>query len=146
MNFDDTSRERSRIMRSVNTEGTEPEVEARIALEELDVEYEAQPRFGRYRPDFRLEDGTVLQIMGCFWHCCPCMDYPMNEVSSHRDYWSEKHRANRERDRRRRRELLVEYSVPYVFWVWEHQVIAERVAAVCVARGLIDETVYARLL
>lgn len=137
--FDDTDERRRRIMRSIGSENTEPERVAREALEELGVGYEEQPRYGRYRPDFRLEDGTVLQLHGCFWHACPCVSRGMDQVDSHEEYWTEKQRKNVERDRRRRRELLEEHDVPLVFWIWEHEDVAERVLSLCRYLGLVRD-------
>jgi DNA mismatch endonuclease (patch repair protein) len=133
--FGDVDDHTRAVMEANPPEGTGPEETAAAALDELGVGYEEQPSYGRYRPDFRLEDGTVLQIMGCWWHGCPCA-HSMDDVGTNEDYWSEKLRTNRERDRRRRRELLADHGAPLVFWVWEHDDVAERVAALCAARGL----------
>lgn len=134
--FGDVPDERRRTMRAIESEGTGPEEQAAAALDALGVGYDEQVRFSRYRPDFQLEDGTVLQTMGCWWHGCPCTR-SMAEVETNEDYWTPKLRDNVERDRRRRRELLAEHGVPYVFWVWEHEDIPERVAALCETRGLL---------
>lgn len=133
--FGNVSDERRRTMEAIGSEGTGPEEEAAAALDALDVGYEEQPSYGRYRPDFRLEDGTVLQIMGYFWHGCSCQR-GMDEVATNEDYWHPKLEDNVERDRRRRRDLLTEHGVPFVFWVWEHDDVAGRVVALCRARGL----------
>lgn len=125
---------RRRTMQAVGSEDTGPEQVARLALEEMGVLYDEQVGFGRYTVDFVLEDGTVLQVMGCFWHACPRHG---NDPETNRDYWSPKLVENVERDRRRRRELLTEYGAPYVFWVWEHDDIAERVASLCRSRGIV---------
>jgi len=137
--FGDVGQTRRETMQAIESSGTGPEAQAEAALDELGVRYDDQPGYGRYRPDFRLEDGTVLQVMGCFWHCCPCQrGAQMKDVSSNEDYWSEKHRDNKERDERRRRDLLRDHDAPLVFWVWECQDVPERVAALCEARGLVD--------
>lgn len=133
--FDDVSDERRRTMQAIGSEGTGPEEAMEAALREIGVRYDKQPSIGRYRPDFLLEDGTVLQAMGCFWHCCPCQR-GMDEVKSNEDYWTEKHEKNHERDHRRRRELLEEQGAPCVFWIWEHEDVAQRVLDLCEARGL----------
>ena len=70
-----------------------------------------------------------------FWHGCPCTR-GMDEVATNEDYWTPKLRDNVERDRRRRRELLGEHGAPFVFWVWEHEDVPARVAALCEHRGL----------
>lgn len=138
--FGDVSDERRHTMQAIESEGTGPERTAEGALDELGVGYDPQPTFGRYRPDFQLEDGTVLQVMGCWWHCCPCQHgSQMGDVETNEEYWSDKHRENKERDKRRRRELLEEHDVPFVFWVWEHQDVAQRVLDLCEMRGLVDD-------
>jgi DNA mismatch endonuclease (patch repair protein) len=126
-------------MRSIESEGTGPEAEAEAALDALGVAYEAQPSYGRYRPDFRLPDGSVFQVMGCFWHGCPCQR-GMDEVGANEDYWGPKLRDNMERDRRRRRELLSERGVPYVAWVWEHADVGRQVEWHCRRLGLAPDT------
>lgn len=136
--FEGVSDERRRTMQAIESEGTGPELKAAAALDELGVSYDEQPTFGRYRPDFQLEDGTVLQVMGCFWHGCPCVR-GMDEVETNEDYWSPKLVDNMARDRRRRRELLEDHGVPFVFWVWEHDDIARKVAWLCEWRGLVDD-------
>ena len=133
--FGDVDETRRETMRAIGSEGTGPEEEAAAALDALGVGYSEQPGFGRYRPDFEIEDGTVLQIMGCFWHGCPCQR-GMGKVDTNEDYWHPKLEKNVERDRRRRRDLLGSHDVPYVFWVWEHEDIPSRVAALCEARDL----------
>lgn len=133
--FSDTNEQRRETMRVIGSEDTGPERKAEAALDELGVVYDKQVQLGRYRPDFLLEDGSVLQIMGCFWHCCPCKR-GMDGVEDNADYWTEKHAMNHERDHRRRRELLHDYDVTYVFWIWEHEDVAARVYDYCCSRGM----------
>jgi len=121
-------------MRGNPPDGTDLEEEAATALDALGVGHEEQPSIGRYRPDFRLEDGTILQVMGCYWHACPIHG---NSPDTNEDYWETKFAKNRERDKRRRRDLLSEHGVPLVFWVWEHEDVPERVAALCERRDLL---------
>jgi DNA mismatch endonuclease Vsr len=126
-------------MEAIGSEGTGPELEAEETLDALGVGYDAQPSFGRYRPDFELPDGSVLQVHGAFWHGHPAVR-GMDEVETNEDYWTPKLRDNVARDKRRRRELLVEYSVPYVAWVWEVDPVPEHVAWHCRRLGLVEGT------
>lgn len=133
--FGEVSEERRRTMQAISSEGTGPELEAMRALDELGVDYDEHPSYGRYRPDLRLEDGTVLQVMGCFWHRCPCQR-EHGTPDTNEGYWDPKFEDNVARDKRRRVELLRDHDVPFVFWVWECQDIPLRVARLCEARGL----------
>ena len=134
--FGDVDEATRAVMEGNPPEGTSIEGEAAAALDALGVGYDEQVSFSRYRPDFVLEDGTVLQLMGCYWHGCPC-SHGMGDVDTNEDYWSEKLETNRARDKRRRRELLSEHGVPFVFWAWEHEDIPARVESLCDARGLL---------
>jgi len=96
--------EKREIMRAIGSQDTEPEKEMTAALDNLGIAYDTQVKIGRYQADFLLEDGSVLQIM----------------------YDTETHQ--------RRRELLNDYNVSYVFWIWEDA--AERVYDYCISRGI----------
>jgi DNA mismatch endonuclease Vsr len=137
--FGEVGETRRRTMEAIGSEGTGPERQAAAALDELGVGYEEQVRYGRYRPDFRLEDGSVLQVMGAFWHGHPSVR-GMDEVGTNEDYWTPKLRENVERDRRRRRELLTEHGVPYVAWVWEPDPVPRHVEWHCRRLGLVEGT------
>lgn len=137
--FGDVDDERRRTMEAIPSEGTAPEEAAKAALDGLGVSHDDHPTRGRYRPDFVLEDGTVLQIHGAFWHGHPDVR-GMDEVETNEDYWSPKLRNNMERDRRRRQELLSDHDAPMVVWVWEVDPVAEHVAWHCRRLGLIEGT------
>lgn len=134
--FDDVSAERRRTMQAIGSKDTGPELKAKAAMDALGLGYDEHPRYGRFQPDFVLDDGTVVQVMGCFWHRCPCQrEY--GTPDSNEDYWDPKFRDNVERDKRRRRVLLQEHDVPFVFWVWECQDIPAKITWLANYRELI---------
>ena len=74
------------------------------------------------KPDFVFRHYRVAVFVdGCFWHGCPTC-YRMPE--DNRPYWSEKVKRNRERDKRRARELKA------LGWrvvrIWEHSLKTPR--------------------
>ena len=72
------------------------------------------------RPDIVFGKKRVAVFVdGCFWHSCPhCSDG--RAPKSNTGYWTEKRRMNRERDRRRTRELRQQGWT--VVRLWEHEV------------------------
>jgi DNA mismatch endonuclease, patch repair protein len=68
------------------------------------------------KPDFVFWKSRVaLFIDGCFWHCCPrCFVKPKSNI----DYWQEKAKKNRARDRMITNELTSRNWK--VIRIWEH--------------------------
>ena len=95
---------RSRIMASVGTKNTGPEILLRKALHRLGL------RFRLCRPDLPGSPDivfpryhTAIFVHGCFWHSHGCR---LSTVPSSRmAFWSTKFRQNRARDRRVVKEL-----------------------------------------
>lgn len=124
---------RSRIMASIGSEKTGPELLLRRALRANGV---TGWKFQGYgipgRPDFIFEAQKVAVFVdGCFWHgCITCCRPP----KSNRIYWSKKLRNNILRDRRANKELIADGWKIVRFW--EHEVLgaadkcAERVRMV----------------
>ena len=97
---------RSRIMARVSGRDTKPEFALRRALHVRGLRYRLHVRSLPGTPDlvfprFR----AACFVNGCFWHRhpgCPRTTDP----STRREFWQTKFRANVERDRRTRQELL----------------------------------------
>jgi DNA mismatch endonuclease (patch repair protein) len=70
------------------------------------------------RPDVYFPElPLAVFVDGCFWHGCPqCGHVPRTRA----DFWREKFRLNRERDKRVGLELTRQGI--YVLRVWEHEV------------------------
>jgi len=94
----------------------------------------------RYRlqgnPDFVFpRQRLAVFVDGCFWHGCPkCRNAP----ASNRDYWSEKNRKNRARDR------LVTRRLRKAGWtvirLWEHSLAKPRNALLRITRVIDEQT------
>jgi DNA mismatch endonuclease (patch repair protein) len=89
----------------------------------------------RGRPDFVFrQERLVVFVDGCFWHGCKCRKPP----TLNREFWEEKFRSNRARDRRITRELRLEGWK--VIRIWEHdlrikpQVVLRRLSRVAVKK------------
>lgn len=97
---------RSRIMARVPGRDTKPEFSLRRALHARGLRYRLHVRSLPGTPDlvfprFR----AACFVHGCFWHRhpgCPRTTHP----ATRREFWQTKFRANVERDRRTRQELL----------------------------------------
>lgn len=90
---------RSRIMASVATHDTGPEIVLRKALHALGFRYTTHSRTLPGRPDIvfpRLR--KVIFVHGCFWHGHRCRWGRLPK--SRLDYWGPKIAANRDRDTR----------------------------------------------
>ena len=89
---------RSRIMASVRSKGTKPEMVVRRALHRLGYRYRLHRGDLPGRPDLAfVSKRKVLFINGCFWHLhdgCPRAKLP----KSNRDFWALKLERNRRRD------------------------------------------------
>ena len=96
---------RSRIMASVGTKTTGPELLLRRALHRLGLRYRIHSRHLPGSPDIVLPKfKAVIFVHGCFWHShgCPLSTTP----STRRRFWRDKFQANRLRDARKRDQLL----------------------------------------
>lgn len=94
-----TPEQRSRIMKSVGTAHTGPEIVVRRILHKLGYRFRLHRNDLPGRPDIVLpRHRTVIFVHGCFWHghSCPKGRPP----KSRKDYWLPKISGNRERDGR----------------------------------------------
>ena len=90
---------RSRIMASVGTRNTKPELQLRKSLHQLGYRFRLHAKDLPGKPDlvFRTRRKAIF-VHGCFWHGHECKWGKLPK--SRLDYWVPKIRANRERDER----------------------------------------------
>lgn len=94
-----STRTRSKIMASVGSRDTGPEIVLRKALHRLGFRYRTHYRSLPGSPDIafpRLR--KVIFVHGCFWHGHRCRWGKLPKSKT--DYWAAKFAANRNRDRR----------------------------------------------
>jgi DNA mismatch endonuclease (patch repair protein) len=110
---------RSAVMSAVRRSGTQLERVFAGALAARGLTgFEEQPGGIPGKPDFvHRERRVVVFVDSCFWHGCP---QHLRRPSSNTDYWQQKIRRNRARDRRVTAELKAEGW--RVVRIWEHSV------------------------
>lgn len=88
------------------------------------------------RPDFGNKSRKIaVFIDGCFWHCCP---KHYRRPKSNTEFWDNKARTNKARDRKVSRELRKQgYSVTRI---WEHDLKTKRKkrTSMCLCSGGIE--------
>lgn len=106
---------RSKIMSSIRSSDTKPELILKKSLRGLYFRY--QPRI-QGNPDFGLKNRKiVIFVDGCFWHKCPkCYRKPKSNVN----YWTPKIKRNVERDKKNT--LLLRKKGWKVLRFWEHEI------------------------
>jgi DNA mismatch endonuclease (patch repair protein) len=104
---------RSRIMSSIRSSHTKPELQVKEILKE----YDYQPKeFGR--PDFiNYKKKIVLFIDGCFWHQCPIHS---KKPKHNANYWIPKLKRNI--IRAKEVEIAYNNSGWKVVRIWEHSI------------------------
>ena len=111
--------ERTRVMRSIRSTNTKPELIVRKALCALGVRYRLHSRDLPGRPDIVMRSRRLaILVHGCLWHLhegCKLARVP----KSRPDYWPQKLQGNQERDRRNLGELRRLGWVPEVVWECE---------------------------
>lgn len=113
----ETTQERSELMQKVRRENTEPEQTVRSLLWSTGARYRTQVTDLPGTPDVANKSRRkAIFVHGCFWHAhegCEQSSVPKRN----REFWVDKFRRNRERDRRKRRNL--ENRGFEVLVVWE---------------------------
>ena len=94
-----TKEQRSRIMKSVRTKDTGPELVVRKLLHSLGFRFRLHRKDLPGKPDITLaRHRTVVFVHGCFWHGHDCK--MGNPPKSKLDYWRRKLDSNKARDER----------------------------------------------
>lgn len=109
---------RSAVMARIRSKNTGPELLLRKALFRLGHRFRIHYGGAPGRPDVAFPSQRVaVFVHGCFWHGCP-LHYVAPTTRG--DFWKKKLLSNRNRDKKRRRELRNEGWRIVEFW--EHQV------------------------
>ena len=105
---------RSKIMSSIKSKKTKPELKLKKAIRGLGFSY--QPEIVGH-PDFANKKRKIaIFVHGCFWHKCP---RHYRAPASKRKYWIPKINRNVERDKMNKSMLK---SKGYeVITIWEHE-------------------------
>lgn len=96
--------QRRRIMRSVKTENTGPELVVRRLVHSMGYRFRLHRKDLPGRPDIVLPKyRKVIFVHGCFWHLhgCPKGQLPKSRL----EYWKPKLEANVKRDRTKEEQL-----------------------------------------
>ncbi len=95
---------RSRIMASIGGVDTKPELMVRRALHRAGYRFRKNVRGMPGTPDVVFsKKRVVIQIFGCFWHQHSCQEGKVPK--SNCEFWADKFRKNKSRDRRDIRRL-----------------------------------------
>lgn len=113
-----TPAQRRRIMQSVGTKNTHPEIAVRKIVFAMGYRYRLHRADLPGRPDIVLPKyRTVMLVHGCFWHGHGCKYGKLPK--SHVVYWKRKIKLNRLRDNRVKKQLR------YLGWkvveIWQCQ-------------------------
>ena len=101
----ETREYRRRVMRSVKSKDTKPEIALRKMIHGMGYRYRLHRRDLPGVPDLTFASRRKVVFMhGCFWHGHPCAGEP-RMPKSNREYWVPKIRRNAERDAEHERDL-----------------------------------------
>jgi DNA mismatch endonuclease (patch repair protein) len=107
---------RSKIMSSIRSKHTSPEVSFRRALRKKKLPYKLH--YGKERIDIAIPSSRLaIFIDGCFWHGCPKHGH---KPKSNKAYWLPKLRKNIARDKAKTARL--KSSGWKVVRFWEHDI------------------------
>jgi len=113
------SDERSRIMSSVQSKDTSPELVVRRLIHGLGYRYRLHARELPGSPDLVFPSrGAVIFVSGCFWHRHTCAN-GLRLPRTKRGWWRKKLEGNRRRDAKQQRKLR--RSGWKVMVIWECQ-------------------------
>ncbi len=113
--------ERSRIMATVKSKGTAPEMVVRRLVHSLGYRFRLHNRLLPGCPDLIFPSRRkIIFVHGCFWHRHNCRR-GRAIPSDHRDYWEAKFARNRQRDRQVRRALRRDGWNVLVVWECQTQ-------------------------
>lgn len=96
---------RSRVMQSVSSENTKPEMLVRSFLHKNGFRFRLHSKKLPGHPDIVLPKyKTVIEVRGCFWHRHPgCRQATM--PSSNVEFWQKKFKRNVDRDKKTEKQL-----------------------------------------
>lgn len=110
---------RSKIMSSIKSKNTKPEVAVRALLHRLGFRFRLHSKLFPGKPDIILPKyKTVIFVHGCFWHRhkkCKIATVPSSNV----DFWNEKFSRNVARDKKNLRAIRREGWKALTVWECE---------------------------
>ena len=110
---------RSKIMRSIKSKDTKPEIILRKYLYTKGLRYRMNYKKLPGRPDLVfIGNKLAVFIHGCFWHQhdnCKITNKPRSNTK----FWEDKFTKNLERDKRNKEELITMGWIPIVIWECE---------------------------
>ncbi len=110
---------RSALMAKIRSKDTKIEKLMATGLDELGLQYASHPNlFGK--PDFLVGGRIAVFCDGDFWHGFRMRTNPRLQVTDNKEFWMEKIRGNRRRDRRVNHVLRNQRFVVARFW--EHEI------------------------
>lgn len=96
---------RSRIMASVHSKNTKPEIFVRSLLHRMGFRYRLHRKDLPGKPDIVMAKySVIINVNGCFWHMHNCKHGKV-KPQTNSDYWQKKRVGNRNRDRLNRASL-----------------------------------------
>lgn len=107
---------RKKIMSSIKSVRTKPELKLKKSIMGLGFSYQPKKIIGK--PDFFNKKSKVaIFVNGCFWHGCPKhFKMPKSNIS----YWKEKINKNMERDKNNMQ--MLKFNGVKVIYFWEHEI------------------------
>ena len=107
------------VMRANKAKNTNPELLLRKALFRNDLKgYRLNYKKVPGRPDIAFVSKKIaIFVNGCYWHRCPKCNLPIPKSNS--IFWQEKFKRNKERDKRKNRELRVLGWMAMTIWECE---------------------------
>lgn len=111
-----TTAQRSKIMSSIRSVNTRPELKLKRLMVGIGFKYHPKGVYGS--PDFADKKRKIaIFVDGCFWHGCP---KHYKTPTNNRTYWVMKIKKNRARDRQVKATLIKEGYL--VLRIWEHEI------------------------
>src|SRR5690349_7735751 len=103
-------------MRANRAKDTSPELDLRKALRHIGIQgYRLNCPSVIGRPDICFVSARLaVFVHGCFWHRCPNCTHGLPK--SNKDFWREKFRRNKLRDRRKTEQLKSAGWIVLTFW------------------------------
>ncbi len=107
---------RSRVMASIKSRKTKPELKLKKAISGLGFSYQPKRLLGN--PDFsNKKHKAVIFVNGCFWHGChKHYKLPASNVK----YWKRKIEGNKKRDKNNT--IKLRKAGYKVIIIWEHEI------------------------
>jgi DNA mismatch endonuclease, patch repair protein len=110
--------ERSALMSRIRSKDTKPELVVRSILHRLGFRFRLHTKDLSGKPDIVLpRHHKIVLVQGCFWHGHTCA--LASKPKSNQEYWREKIKANRLRDRRVKRNLIKQGWTVLELWECE---------------------------